>query len=403
MNILFLSQVYIRDLNTHSIYSDLLNEFIHHQHNVYIATPVERRLNEQTQLIHYSKYTILKIKTGNLQKTNTIEKGISTVTFENLFIKAIKKYYSDVHFDFVLYATPPITMTKVIKYIKHKDHAKTYLLLKDIFPQNAVDLEMLRKANPVYPYFRAKEMELYRLSDYIGCMSQANVDYLLEHNERVKAENVEVCPNSIVPLVIETNDISELRNKYNLPINKKIIVYGGNLGKPQGVDFICECLKDCKDLENAYFLIVGSGTEYNNLKNYIEKENLQNVMLINQLPKEDYDSLVSACDVGLIFLDHRFTIPNFPSRLLSYMQAKMPVLACTDPNTDIGKIIEKGQFGYWCGSNDSKAFKHKIETICHADLYAMGQNAWKYLYKHYTVEQAYSIIMRHFKQEEKSG
>jgi len=396
MNILFLSQASINNLESHNIYSDLLNEFIKRKHKIYIATPVERRLNEQTQLNHHNGYTILKVKTGNLQKTNIIEKGISTVTFENLFIKATKKYYYDVHFDLVLYATPPITMTKVIKYIKRKDCAKTYLLLKDIFPQNAVDLQMFRKANPVYLYFRAKEMELYRLSDYIGCMSRANVNYLLEHNGRVKAENVEVCPNSIVPLVIETNNISELRNKYNLPINEKIFVYGGNLGKPQGVEFICKCLKECRDLENAYFLIVGSGTEYNNLKNYIEKENLQNVMLINQLPKEDYDSLVSSCDVGLIFLDHRFTIPNFPSRLLSYMQAKMPVLACTDTNTDIGRVIEKGQFGYWCGSNDSKVFKHKIETICHADLYAMGQNAWNYLNEHYTVEQAYSTIMRHF-------
>ena len=58
--------------------------------------------------------------------------------------------------------------------------------------------------------------------------------------------------------------------------------------------------------------------------------------------------LANSCDVGLIFLDKRFTIPNFPSRLLSYMQASMPVLAATDVNTDIGKVIEEGESDIGC-------------------------------------------------------
>ena len=57
--------------------------------------------------------------------------------------------------------------------------------------------------------------------------------------------------------------------------------------------------------------------------------------------REEYDNLVQICDVGLIFLNARFTIPNFPSRLLSYTEIGKPVLAATDENTDIGKIIEE--------------------------------------------------------------
>ena len=57
---------------------------------------------------------------------------------------------------------------------------------------------------------------------------------------------------------------------------------------------------------------------------------------MRSLPKADYETIVASCDVGMIFLDHRFTIPNFPSRMLSYMKAKIPILAVTDPNTDVG-------------------------------------------------------------------
>ena len=64
-----------------------------------------------------------------------------------------------------------------------------------------------------------------------------------------------------------------------------------------------------------------------------------------------------------IFLDHRFTIPNFPSRLLGYMQAKLPVLACTDKNTDIGKVVVEGGFGWWCESNDVGEFGRVVERV----------------------------------------
>src|SRR5690606_21657120 len=103
-------------------------------------------------------------------------------------------------------------------------------------------------------------------------------------------------------------------------------------------------------------------------------------------------------DVGLIFLDKRFSIPNFPSRLLSYMQASMPVLAATDVNTDIGKVIEEGQFGYWCESSDVEQFNNKLKKLCKEDLrIRMGINGRKYLVENYTVKHTYEIIMSHFK------
>ena len=120
----------------------------------------------------------------------------------------------------------------------------------------------------------------------------------------------------------------------------------------------------------------------------------QNAVLLQKLPKEDYDRLVAACDVGLIFLDHRFTIPNFPSRLLGYMQAGVPVLACTDPNTDIGKVIVEGGFGWWCESNDTTAFGECVQAALAADRTAMVQKELDYLNEHYTVRTAYQTIMK---------
>ena len=112
----------------------------------------------------------------------------------------------------------------------------------------------------------------------------------------------------------------EIRDKYNIPKDKTILVYGGNLGKPQGIDFIIDCVKENEKRNNTFFLIIGSGTDYNKLNNYIKENSLKNTAIYSYMPKEDYDNVVKACDIGLVFLDNRFTIPNIPSRILTYME-----------------------------------------------------------------------------------
>ena len=399
MNVLFLTLLAFDSIQERTLYTDLLREFVKNGHHIYAISPVEKRQNQETHLIEEENATILRLQIGNTQKTNIIEKGISTLLIEPQFKAGIKKYFSNVKFDLVLYSTPPITLVSAVEYLKKRDGAKTYLLLKDIFPQNAVDIGIMSKSGLkglLYKHFRRQEKKLYRISDRIGCMSQANVDYVLKHNPEVDSKIIEVCPNSfdVIDKSVDAETRKQIREKYGIPLDKKVFIYGGNLGKPQGVPFLIECLKKCEDLSNAYFLIVGDGTEYGLLESYVGTEKPKNVKLMKRLPKEDYDTMVGACDVGLIFLDHRFTIPNFPSRLLAYMQAKLPVLAATDPNTDIGKVIMDGGFGWWCESNDAENVKMLIQGAVATDNETAKYNGWEYLKRNYSTERSYDIIMK---------
>lgn len=399
MNVLFLTLVQFESFNEKNIYTDLLREFIKNGHNVYAISPVDRRSYKDTRLIVEDNGTILRLRIGNTQKTNIIEKGISTVMIEPTFKKAIRRYFSDVRFDLVLYSTPPITLTSAVEYIKKRDGAKTYLLLKDIFPQNAVDLGMMSKTGArsfIYRHFRRQEKKLYAISDKIGCMSQANADYVVTHNPEVLPSKVEICPNSIevIDRSVDEKTRKKIRSKYGIPTDKKVFVYGGNLGKPQGIPFLIDCLRDCSKIEEAYFLIVGDGTEFIILENYANDSQQSNLNIMKRLPKEDYDTVVGACDVGMIFLDHRFTIPNYPSRLLSYMQAKLPVLAVTDPNTDIGKTISDNGLGWWCESNSAETVKHTVEDIVTKELEEYKEKTFRYLEENFSTEKGYEIIMR---------
>lgn len=397
MKILFLTLSDFNSVCERGIYTDLLREFIKHGHQVRIISPAEKRTGQNTHIIRENSCVILKLKTGNTQKTSIIEKGISTVMLEPLYVRAIRKYFAKEKFDLVLYSTPPITFCKAVEYVKKRDRAKTYLLLKDIFPQNAVDMEMLKKSGlkgMLYQYFRTKEKKLYRISDTIGCMSEANVAYVLKHNPQISPLKVEVCPNCIEPVDLSLPDEKrmEIRKKYGIPEDRMVFVYGGNLGKPQGIGFMLKCLHSQRKNRKVFFLIVGSGTEYPRIEKYIEKYQPENIKLMPWIPKEDYDKVIASCDVGMIFLDHRFTIPNFPSRLLNYMAAKLPVLACTDVNTDIGKMIVDNGFGWWCESSKVDLFSGTLKLIIESDCKQVGIKSYEYLTEHYFSGEGYDII-----------
>ena len=406
MNVIFLTLVRISDIEERGIYQDLMRKFRDEGHNVYIVTPYERRMGKDTSLVESNGVHILNVKTLNIQKTNIVEKGIGTLLLESQYKKAIIKYIGNVKFDLITYSTPPITFTNVVRYLKKENpNAVSYLQLKDIFPQNAVDIGMMTKSGIkglLYKFFRNKEKKLYAASDYIGCMSPANVEFVLQHNPEIDPVKVEVAPNSIelVEKEMEPGQVKAekfyIRKKYDLPMDLPIFIYGGNLGKPQGIDYLVKCLESNKNRKDCYFVVVGSGTHYSLISDWYDRNKDANVKLMQSLPKLDYDLLVKHCDVGLIFLDHRFTIPNYPSRLLSYLENKMPVLCATDPNTDMGKIAEKNGFGNWCESNSVEAFTTMLDKMIYADRNAMGEKGYEFMKNNYLVEHTYNAIMKHF-------
>lgn len=397
MNVLFLTLGNVTDLSANEIYPDLLRELKKQQHNVYVACGRERRSQLPTEECEELGIHVLRVRIGNITKTNLIEKGISTLTVERCFRNAIDRYWKRVRFDLIVYSTPPITFCGLIRYLKKRDHAKTYLMLKDIFPQNAVDLGMFGTGSPIYRYFRSQERSLYGVSDFIGCMSPANIRYVTEHNPEVDPAKVELCPNALEIQPPLSVDAVAVKEKYGIPQDRPVFLFGGNLGRPQGIGHLLACLCSVKSREDLFFVIAGSGTEFDTVKKTIETEQLSNVRLLERLDTADYNALTAACDVGMIFLDHRFTIPNFPSRILPYMQEEKPIFACTDTACDLKDAIEEGTFGWWCPSVDVSVFENTVQHILEEKdkFAAFGKNSRRYLETHYDVKDCALQITSH--------
>lgn len=376
MNILYMSISYSPKKN--GLYQNLVDSLVRRGHNITIV----RSKHDISQTV-YETFTdqikIVSVKTADPFSSNLIKKGLNQIFIGYYFKRAIKKYLKNEEFDLILYATPPITLANVVKYCKHRYQAKTFLMLKDIFPQNAVDLEMVKKGSFIYNYFRKQEEKYYKYSDFIGCMSQKNKEYVLKNNHKVDSKKVGIFPNSIC--IEEIDGISF--NK-----DKTVFIFGGNLGKPQNIPGLLKIIKKLENYSKAQFLIIGKGTEDNKIIKFIEQEKCSNLIYKKFLPQSEYDQILKSVDVGLISLDPRFTIPNIPSRLQGYLRLKKPVLAITDVNTDLKEMILEHDCGWWCDASQEESIIKLIKKICEnkEEQQKKGLNGFTYLKKEFDVE-----------------
>jgi glycosyltransferase involved in cell wall biosynthesis len=391
----------INNPNNRGLYIDLVRELRDKKNNVFVVSPIQKRFNKDTKYHQFGNISVLEVKTGNLTKTpSKIERGLSLIFLQRLYLKAMKKYFRSIDFDLIIYSTPPITFSKIIRKYRKRNKAKTYLMLKDIFPQNAVDLGMLKKKGCIWRYFRRKEIELYNLSDYIGCMSEANKHYLVKHNCFVDARKVEVFPNAIKPIDRVSEKSRDVLEKYLIPKEQCIFLYGGNLGKPQGPDFLIEVIKNFEKVNGGFLVIVGNGTEFKKIQETMIDSNIRKVLLLERLSKLEYDSLAASVDVGLIFLDQRFTIPNFPSRFNSLLENGLPVIAATDNVTDMGEVIVSSNCGYWSLAGEIDDFIENCNRVSmDKDLrIKMGINSIKLLKSNYNISNTVGIMLNHMKE-----
>lgn len=376
------------------LYSSLMHEFKERGHDVFVIASSDEDI-KKSEVVLEGGVKVLRVPTPALFGTNKFLKGFSNLILPYLYKRALKKHKVDLDFDLILMPTPPITLIDLVLWIQKKSKGKLYLILRDIFPQNAVDLKMMNPKGPLYSFFRKKEIKLYGASDKIGCMSQANVDYVKAHNPLLDTEKLHLLPNWADLAEIDEVDLEGTKEKYGLK-EKIVAIFGGNMGLPQKLENIVNLAKSCQDIDDLVFFLVGRGTEQHRIFKMVEDLKLSNVIMKDFLPKSDYNNLLRIADIGLISLSQEFTIPNYPSKVLAYYQFKKPVLASVDLNTDFGTDQERIGCGLWSEAGNIEAFKDNLMKLYRdKDLRdQMGENGHKHMRSHLTTEIAYKTILQ---------
>jgi len=393
MKVLFLMLDLPKDSGSSNLYLDLALEFKRHNHDVFIIAP--SKLNQKSILLEERGLNVLRVKTlKQLGIKSILKKGIAQLLLPYQYKLAYNKYLKNHNFDLILMPTPPITLTKLVLYIKKKTNAIFYLILRDIYPQGAADIGLV-KCSLLYYFLRKLEIKTYKYADIIGCMSHGNINYISHHNPYLNYEKLTLLPNWQKEVNVDEINI-DVRKKYNLE-NKYIVLFGGTIGYAQKVDNIVVLADHYLNDNNIVFLVIGTGVMKQYLIERVIEKGLSNVIFIDSLPRDEYLNFVKSSDVGLISIDERFTVPTIPSKTTSYLSLKLPVLAIIDKHTDYGEIINEAGAGLWSISGDNKKLFENFDLLYHNKNLRVqyGENGYQYFVNFLTSDIAYKNIISH--------
>jgi len=264
--------------------------------------------------------------------------------------------------DAVVWYSPTIFFGPLVSALKRSSKCPSYLILRDIFPEWALDLGILRKG-PVYYLFKLVARYQYSVADTIGVQTSANLKYL-EYWNKKSNRKLEVLNNWLADAPKQGTSISIDNTTLK---GRKIFVYVGNMGIAQGMDVLvdlAECLSCRHDIG---FLFVGRGTEVERLQESVVTRRLHNVIFFDEIDSREVPSLLDQCHIGLVALHPKHQSHNIPGKFLTYLQAGIPVLARINPGTDLVKIInEEGVGKVYVGDNIDE-FKNVAEHLVRND------------------------------------
>lgn len=405
MKILYLNLIYPKDKKDSNLYKDLAKQFRDDGHEVTIVALNEKKhkasIKDEFQV--EEGIEVLRVACGNYFNVSSKEKIVTSLTLPLKIKKAVSKYLNNKKFDLIIYPSFPINfrLEYLIKNLKHKYKAKSYYIHRDHFPYNALDLGMIKKGL-LFNYFKWEEKKLLEVSDFIGCMSKENINFILKNNKLLNLnKKLHLLKNWGENISSENIDDNEVITREKLGYKKDsfILVFGGNMGKPQGLEMLREVIASVENDNQIKFLFIGRGTE-KQIFYEISKKN-KNVKVMDYIPREEYLNILRSCDMGIVMLNNNFTVPNFPSKTTEYLKIGLPILAGIDKATDYGKVLKfEMQAGDFVNHGDIKNYCEKLNYYKNNKLKIseFSKNGKNYYLDNLQVKYASKIIMGQIKE-----
>lgn len=243
-------------------------------------------------------------------------------------------------FDGVIWYSPSIFHGPLIQRLRKSSNCRSYLILRDIFPEWAVDMGIMGRGLPYRIFKRIADFQ-YSVADIIGVQTPGNIA-LLQRAAKTLPGRVEVLHNWLAPA---SNIGCSIKIADTALAGRTICVYAGNMGVAQGVDILLDAAAELRERADLGFVFVGRGSDVARLAASAKARKLDNVLFFDEIDPDEIAGLYAQCHVGLIALDPRHLTHNIPGKFLSYLQAGLPVLASVNPGNDLISVITDNRVG----------------------------------------------------------
>ena len=319
---------------------ELACEYIKQGHYVSVLTPNSKIINS-IEFSTLDGVNIISFKSGEIKNVPKVKRVINETLLSFNAWQSCKQFFKENPHDLIIYYSPTIFFGSLVGRLKKLWNVKSYLILRDIFPQWAIDNKILKEKSLITSYFKYFENINYKNADTIGLMSGKNLELFEKHYKNKK--NLEVLYNWTDISKVETSS-SKYKKELNIE-NKVVFFYGGNMGHAQDMMNIIRLAENLQDYKEAHFILVGAGDEVELIKNHINTNHLSNITLLPSVNQNDFKQMLVEFDIGLFTLHKDHKTHNFPGKLLGYMLQELPILGSINPDNDLKDLIDSYDAG----------------------------------------------------------
>jgi len=337
---------------------DLAAEFLRQGHAPVILVPAQ---NIDGLFVHerLAGVDVLRIKAPRTKDVGYVRRTLAELLMPFAMLRGLgASPFSALSWDGVVWYSPSIFHGPTVRALKRTNKCRSYLILRDIFPEWAVDMGLMGRGLP-YRFFKLIERYQYSLADVIGVQSPGNLAYFRKWSSQTGGR-VDVLQNWLAEAPETGCSISVADTAL---AGRRIFVYAGNMGVAQDMDVLLDLAESLSHRSDIGFLFVGRGRDAQRLRVDASSRGLDNVAFFDEIDPSEIPGLYAQCHVGLVALDQRHTTHNIPGKFLSYMQCGLPVLASINPGNDLVELIQRERVGSVCTAPDAEAFGRLAEAL----------------------------------------
>lgn len=358
-------------------------------HEVAVATP-DFRIDSKYELEQIDGVDVYRFFSRNVKDDSKVKRAINETMLSRSAWKNLKPVFKELSFELIVYYSPSIFFGPLVSKLKKRWNARSYMILRDLFPQWVIDHGLIKENSPIASYFRTFEKLNYKAADTIGLQSRKNLEWF---QRKYPQYNAEIVYNWSDEAPIEKPSGS-FRKKFGLE-NKVIFFYGGNMGEAQDMMNLVRLAQNLREEKQAHFVFAGSGNEFHLVQEAIEREGMKNLTLLEPVSQKEYREMLAEFDVGLFSLHRNHTTYNFPGKLLGYMAQGLPILGSVNPGNDVIEVIEEAGAGYVGVNGDDYQFLDNARKLLESKEFreAMGKKALGLLRGTFSVDSAVERVI----------
>ena len=337
---------------------DLSQEMVRQGHDLTVMIP-SSDLKQFWSLEDMNGVQVLRLKAPRTKDIGYVQRTINEFLLPFMMLRSLRKSpLANVRWDGVVWYSPTIFLGPLANALKKASACRSYLIIRDIFPEWAVDMGLLGRGLP-YRFFKAVERYQYSVADVIGVQTQGNSPYFADWAKQA-GRRVEVLQNwladapdvgssiSVADSFLDCHGLRPRSDGASPVAGRTIFVYAGNMGVAQGMDVLLDLAERLRSRRDLGFLFVGRGSDAQRLRCDAKARGLDNVVFHDEIDPSEIPGLYSQCHVGIVALDPRHKTHNIPGKFLSYMQSGLPVLASINPGNDLAELIQREGVGRVC-------------------------------------------------------